>query len=201
MTEERTEADRAARVLPTVIDREPDAVMRTLTSPAFRLGDAQLRTAFVLSAPGRAECKAQRPAAGQTGVSLTCALSAFHQAEPRIFPSLRLADYTLVNAWDTVEYKERTGRTEATRAEILGAANIIRLEQSLRHMDAVVALGDRAQIAVDKAWPAGTIFTGDHPSLQRLNRAYHSCADTPGGRRADRIRKWAECVLESKQRR
>ena len=170
-----------------------------MTSPAFRLGDAQLGTAFVLSAPGRAECIAQRPAAGQTGITLTSALSAFHCAEPCIFPSLRLDDYTLVNAWGNVEYKALTKRTEATDAEILGAANICRLAQSLQHMDAVVALGDKAQLAVDKAWPSGTIFTGAHPSLQRLNRAYVSCAKTPCRRRIDRTFQWARCVLNSKR--
>ncbi|MXW92373.1 MAG: hypothetical protein F4114_09050 [Rhodospirillaceae bacterium] len=172
-----------------------------VTSPAFRLGNAQLRTAFVLSAPGKAECKAQRPAAGQTGITLTSALSTFHGAEPGIFPSLCLDDYTLVNAWDKVEYKARTGRTEATNAEILGVANICRLAQCFQYMDAIVALGDKAQLAVDTAWPAGTIFTGDHPSLQRLNRAYRSCANAPSKRRIGRTRQWAICVLNSKRRR
>lgn len=176
-----------------------DGDRRLMTSPAYRLGDAQLRTAIVLSAPGRAEWIAQRPAAGQTGITLTSALSEFHRAEPGIFPSLCLDDYTLVNAWGRVEYKARTGRTEATKAEILGAANICRVAQYLRHMDAIVALGDKAQLAVDKAWPAGTIFTGGHPSLQRLNRAYGSCADTPGTRRTDRTHQWARCVLSSKR--
>ena len=168
-------------------------------SPAFRRGDASIRTAFVLSAPGRAEYEAKRPAAGQTGKTLNTALEVFHRAEPGVFPSLRLDDYTLVNAWGEVEYKARRNRTEAKDAEILAAANICRLVRCLEGMDAVVALGDKAQLAVARACSAGTLFTGDHPSLQRLNRAYFSCAATPGERRKDRTLQWAGCVLKSRR--
>ena len=168
-------------------------------SAAFRRGDAEIRTAFVLSAPGRAEYEAKRPAAGQTGNTLKTALEVFHCAEPGIFPSLRLDDYTLVNAWGEVEYKARRKRTEAKDAEILGAANLCRLGLCLQNMDAIVALGDKAKLAVTKAWSAGTLFTGDHPSLQRLNRAYFSCAATPTERRKHRTLQWAGCVMKSKR--
>ncbi len=173
---------------------------RFVTSPAFRLGDANIRTAFVLSAPGRAECIEQRPAAGQTGITLKTALPIFHRAEPGIFPSLRLDDYKLVNAWGEVEYKRTLRkRTEAKDAEILDATNICRLARCLQDVDAIVALGHKAQLAVAKAWSAGTLFTGDHPSLQRLNRAYSSRAATPCKRRVDRTLQWAQFVVESKR--
>ena len=172
---------------------------RFLTSPAFRRGNAQNRTAFVLSAPGKAECKAQRPAAGQTGKTLEIALSEFHCTEPCIFPSTRLDDYTLVNAWGKMENEDLTRRTEATDAEILGPPNICRLALCLQDMEAIVALGDKAQLAVDKVWSAGTLLTGGHPSLKRLNQDYCSHGATKDERRKDRTLQWARRVLNSKQ--
>ena len=170
-------------------------------SPAYRPGDAGFRTAFVLSAPGRRECEAGRPAAGETGRSLNIALKTLHRIEPGVFPSCALDDYTLLNAWDEVLYRAHTGRTEAKDKDILGAGNICRVAQLLRDMEAVVALGDKARLAVSKAWPVGTLFTGRHPSLQSLNRAYSSNACTAEERRTERTTQWARDLLASKCKR
>ena len=169
------------------------------TTPAYRRGDAKLRTAFVLSAPGRYECRARRPAAGQTGVTLEMALELFRDVEPCAFPSRRLDDYTCLSAWDRTEYRALTGRTEATEAEVLQPDNLGRVAQHLRDMEFVVALGDRAQLVVRRVWHACTLFTGCHPSLQRLNTKYRSNANTRLARRKDRTRQWAQEVLDSKR--
>ena len=163
---------------------------------AYRRGDADFRTAFVLSAPGRREYEEQRPAAGQTGITMNMALPTFHQTEPSIFPSSALDDYTIVNAWDRVKYRALTTRTEATDKEILDADNICRVARLLRDTDVVVALGAKAQLVVCRAWSTGTLFTGDHPSLQRLNTTYRSDAGTPFARRTSQ---WACAVLGTRR--
>lgn len=169
------------------------------TTPDYRRGDADCRTAFVLSAPGRYECRAGRPAAGQTGVTLGMAVELFTVVDRRTFPSPRLDDYTCLSAWDRIEYRALTGRTEATEAEVLRRENLCRLADYLRGMRFVVALGDRAQLAVCEVLHAGVLFTGCHPSLQRLNTKYHSNAKTPRERRKDRTRQWAQEVLDSRR--
>lgn len=170
-----------------------------MNTPAYRRGDKCFRTAFVLSAPGSHEEREQRPAAGQSGITMNMGLKTFHQVEPTIFPSSLLDDYTCLNAWGRVEYKNLTCRTEATNEEILRADNICRISRLLRDTDVVVALGDKAQLAVSRAWRSGTLFTGDHPSLQRLNSIYHSSASTSCARRRDRASQWACAVLRTRR--
>ena len=172
---------------------------RPRSTPAYRRGDADFRTAFVLSAPGRREYEMQRPAAGETGTTINKGLQTFHGAEPCMFPSLALDDYTRLNAWDRVEYIACTRRTEATDEEISHADNICRVARLLRNMDVVVAFGVKAQLVVCRAWSTGTLFTGDHPSLQRLNRIYRSDAATRAARREDRTSQWARAVLGTRR--
>ena len=172
---------------------------RPRSTPAYRRGDADFRTAFVLSAPGRREEKEGRPAAGRTGTTMNMGLKTFHRAEPSIFPSSTFDDYTCLNAWDRVEYMALTKRTEATDEEISHADNTCRVARILRDMDVVVALGVKAQLVVRRAWSTGTLFTGDHPSLQRLNRIYRSDAATRTARREDRTSQWAGAVLGTRR--
>ena len=167
------------------------------STPAYRRGDADFRTAFVLSAPGRCECEKQRPAAGQTGITVNMGLQTFHRVDPSVFPSSALDDYTCLNAWERVEYKALTRRTEATKKEILDADNIRRVARLLRDMDVVVALGAKAQLVVCRAWSTGTLFTGNHPAT--LNRIYRSDASTPTARRIDRTSQWACAVLRTRR--
>lgn len=168
------------------------------TSPAFRKGDNhRVKTTIVLSAPGQAEEKAGRPAAGQTGKTLKKAINELHKKDPLKFPSNRLDDYTIVNAVEEVHYKGKTGRTEARDAEISNSDNLKRVRAALADAVNVVALGDKAQLAVAECGYQGNVYKGEHPSMQALNRKYKSHNETPQERNSDRVTQWAEDMYNS----
>ena len=169
------------------------------TTPAYRRGTLGNGTAILLSAPGKVEYERGRPAAGQTGKSLELALSELHRADPRLFPSLKPEHYTTINVWDKPEYMSKTGRTEATDRELLSPRNLTRVRQLLldEDIETTVALGDKPKRVLACIGFSGTRLSGDHPSLQRLNRKYRSKAPTPDARRKDRAQQWAQDILNS----
>lgn len=168
------------------------------TSPAFRQGDCpNVKTTIILSAPGRAEEKASRPAAGGTGKTLQKAIEIFHEKSPDTFPSKNLDDYTIVNAVGEVHYKGKTGRTEGSNKEICDIENIERLVGIISGSACVVVLGDKAQLAILETGFNGVIYFGGHPSMQALNRKYSSDKQTSYERSSDRIGQWANDVLDS----
>ncbi|MCP3060451.1 hypothetical protein LXT21_16850 [Myxococcus sp. K38C18041901] len=136
----------------------------------------------------------RRPAAGQTGVTLQLALRVWHVLDPVRFPSPNLDDYTLVNAVEAVHFRGKTGRTEGTEQEIRAEENLRRLRGVFAGYDCIVALGRSAMTAVEAAG-FEALYSGNHPSLQALNRMYESSEKTPAERRADRVAQWARKVM------
>lgn len=173
------------------------AATRTIrkVTPAFRQGDdASIKTVIMLSAPGRVEAKLGRPAAGETGRTLQHAIEKLHKTNPIIFPSARLDDYTIMNAVEKVHYQSQTGRTEGTINEITDSKNMDRINGILKDYDNVIALGDKAQIAVKNSNFNGKVLTSSHPSKQSLNTQYKSTKTTPEERNIDRISQWTDTI-------
>jgi hypothetical protein len=102
--------------------------------------------AFVFSCPGKYEERAMHPAAGRTGCNFEALLRLLSY---RLGISALTRDQvTITNAWSQIEYKERTGRSEATDVEIRGESNIVRLGDELRHVtEMIVFCGSKAEIA------------------------------------------------------
>lgn len=115
------------------------------TLPHFSKG-SESDVAFVLSCPGRYEERAGHPAAGNTGKNLQRLLD---RLGPRIsLPHLVRAHITITNAWSEIEYQEKTGRSEATDAEVNRPDNIRRLADELKHVSTLVVFcGAKAKLA------------------------------------------------------
>lgn len=170
------------------------------TTAAYRKGDKKdNKTTIVLSAPGQAEEKAGRPAAGQTGKTLQTAIKKMHQKDPSRFPSERLDDYTIVNAVEDVHYRSKTGRTEGKESEIINSKNMERINSLLNGSENIVALGDKAQLAVEKSNAKATVFKGNHPSMQALNKKYKSNKNNASERNEDRVTSWVNDLEESEK--
>ena len=164
---------------------------QTNHNPAFRKGDRDdITVVIVLSCPGQAEEKAGRPAAKQTGKNLQCAVEILNERFPSRFPSKRLDDYTIANSVEDIHYKELTGRTEATDAEILKEDNIERIKGILQQAHTVIALGAKAGLAVSAAGYCGALISGGHPSMTKVNTTYKSNKPTSQERHKDRICQW-----------
>lgn len=102
------------------------------------------RVAVVFSCPGRHEEAAGHPAAGSTGRNLDRLLALVGEGLGR--SDLCRENITITNAWPTVEYRARTGRSEATSNEVTAAGNIERLERELGEVtDFVIFCGERAK--------------------------------------------------------
>ncbi len=164
-------------------------------SPAFRQGDdTSIKTVILLSAPGQVEAKLGRPAAGETGKTLQYAIEKLHKKDPITFPSSKLDDYTIMNAVEKVHYQSKTGRTEGTMKEITDSKNMNRINGVLKDYDTVIALGDKAQIAVKNSNFNGKVLASNHPSKQSLNMQYKSIEATPEKRNIDRIIQWTDSI-------
>jgi hypothetical protein len=64
------------------------------------------------------------------------------------FPSPLRSAYVLTNSWLQIEYPAKTGRSEATAAEILSPANLDRLELELVGITTILICGQKAKHAV-----------------------------------------------------
>lgn len=165
------------------------------TTPAFREGnDTSIKTVILLSAPGKIEATLGRPAAGETGKTLQHMIEKLHKKDPKTFPSNKLDDYTIMNAVEKVHYISKTGQTEGTTSDISASENMNRINEILENYDNVVALGDKAQIAIRNSNFNGKILSSSHPSKQSLNRQYISDKDTPRDRNIDRISQWTDTI-------
>ncbi|MDD5125819.1 hypothetical protein [Methylovulum sp.] len=104
----------------------------------------QKRVAVVLSCPGRYEEKARRPAAKTTGKNLDMLLIMLGSLLKR--KDLIRKNITITNAWPKVEYKAKTGRSEASDQEIKGSHNIKRVQRELNDIsDFVIFCGEKAK--------------------------------------------------------
>lgn len=106
----------------------------------------QKKVAIVFSCPGRREEEAGFPAAKTTGKNLDNLLMLLSRELKR--EDLIRDCITITNAWPIVEYREKTGRSEATEQEVKDAENIERLKRELDNvLEFVIFCGDRAKAA------------------------------------------------------
>lgn len=102
------------------------------------------RVAVVFSCPGRHEEVAGHPAARVTGRNLEILLALLAEALGR--DDLVRENVTITNAWPKVEYRERTGRSEASEREVCAPDNVERLRRELDEVsDLVIFCGRRAR--------------------------------------------------------
>jgi hypothetical protein len=119
---------------------EKAAVKRTCY---FEQGQ-ESKVAVVLSCPGSKEEENDRPASGTTGENLELLLSALRQTLGR--NDLTRKNITITNSSSGIEYRARTGRTEANSDEIMNQCNIDRLNNELADIsDFVLFCGDNAK--------------------------------------------------------
>lgn len=119
------------------------------------------QVAFVLSCPGSHEERARHPAAGVTGNNLNRLLAML--GPPLGLQSLERADVTISNAWDLIEYRKKTCRSEATDAEVKQADNLRRLASELVHVtDLVVFCGCKARLASQELLRLGALPSSQH---------------------------------------
>ena len=113
--------------------------------------------AFVFSCPGRKEYEArpQGPAKGDTGTNLNDLLGIMRKKYAgtvmKITAPKRFSrdEIWITNAWSEVEYKTKTGRSEAKEEEILHPDNLDRLYRDLSRIErAIICCGRRAGAAV-----------------------------------------------------
>jgi hypothetical protein len=104
------------------------------------------KVAVVFSCPGRREELAGYPAARHTGRNLELLLSLLARELNR--DDLSRGNITISNAWPRVEYRAKTGRSEATLKEVESADNVKRLQHELEEVtDFVIFCGARAKAA------------------------------------------------------
>ncbi|MDB8459197.1 uracil-DNA glycosylase family protein [Turicibacter sanguinis] len=129
---------------------------------------------FVFSCPGRYEEEVGVPAAKVTGRNLDTLLSILNR-KIESNASFNRQDITITNATTNVEFKSKTGRTEATAQEVLDLANIQRLYHEIKNTKKfIVCCGNNAKLGVDAVYLnhsrcRATIIYLPHLGLQGLN--------------------------------
>lgn len=104
--------------------------------------------AVVFSCPGKEEQRAGKPAAGKTGTNLVLLLGLLNERSDLEFTREAI---TITNAWDQIEYKNETGRSEAKLSEIYASDNLQRLTNELNHINRlIICSGEKAYNAVGK---------------------------------------------------
>lgn len=102
---------------------------KSINQPHIEIGSDK-DSCYVLSCPGDDEATALHPAAGPTGVNLEAVIDILRQRGVKFIP-LR-ADATITNAWDKVESKDRTCRSEPDIAEVMDLSNLSRLHREIK---------------------------------------------------------------------
>lgn len=158
--------------------------------------------AFVLSAPGNEEVIAGRPAAGATGENLEGALIYLNSYAPTLFSSTFRYDYRITNAFSQPLAKNiANGRTEASRAEILGEENIERFLNEIVNCNHIIFCGEKAGY-LSSILERGmfTVSSTSHIGNKGLNGKFKLSTEwkkkTPVDRRQERIRLWTSKVLQ-----
>lgn len=116
------------------------------TTPHFQKG-LENRIAFVFSCPGSHEAEKGYPAAGRTGKNLELLLEKMN--EWTATDDWKREKITITNAWDKIEHIGKTGRTEASDAQIMQSDNLARMVRELAHVEhIIIASGKKAEKAV-----------------------------------------------------
>lgn len=147
-----------------------------------------------MSAPGRAELFSDRPIAGQIGKTLQIALKELQERFPDSFTSGQLEDYRITNSVTDVKCVSITNSTEASNKNIQQPNNIARLKEELKDVDVVLALGDKAQLAIEMTNFNGQVLRGSHPSFTTLNARFKSDKLTAEERTNHRIQQWVQTI-------
>lgn len=170
-------------------------------TPHFCKG--HIPVAFVLSAPGNDEVIAGRPAAGATGENLEGALIYLNACAPNLFFSTHRYDYRITNAFSQPLAKNiATGRTEASRTEILGENNIERFLSDIEDCKHIILCGAKAgYLSSVLEREMFSVFCTAHIGNKGLNGKFKLPPEwkktSPVERRQERIRRWANMVLQS----
>lgn len=141
---------------------------------------SESKFAVVFSCPGKYEAAAQTPAAGATGSNLSLLLEIL--SEQLHLGILTREKITITNAWDRVEYKALTSRTEASNTEIISTTNINRLCSELDHItDLIVCFGDKALLAVNicNLSDSVKVVTSQHLSNKAINHIRFDINNNP----------------------
>lgn len=113
--------------------------------PYFENLNSSTAITAVFSCPGRFEEKKGLPCAGKTGKALDFILKHLHFQGFRLKRSL----IGITNAWDKIEYKRKTERSEASNEEIVDSNNIARLNRDLLTTKYAIAFGQKALLALE----------------------------------------------------
>ena len=147
-----------------------------MPSPHYQRG-ARNWGAVVLACPGRVEKENNAPASGATGTNLDCLLSIMRHDHQ--FDCGSRCEFTITNAWPTVEYRACTGRTQPTLEEVLNPANLYRLADELSEIEQLIiccgTLARRAVCLLQRTGRLGcTVRVAKLPHLgnQALNGKY-----------------------------
>ena len=157
----------------------------------------KLQIAFVFSVPGAIEAKNGMPVSGETGTNLNSALDILHRELTDTFSSTSRYDYRITNAY-MYPIAKSLGHpdSEASDDMVLEPTNVERVVKDLAGCYTVVLCGNKAQLLAAKVTQqARKVICVPHIGNSGLNTSYRLpdeiAADTPGGRRAQRIEKWA----------
>jgi uracil-DNA glycosylase len=153
-------------------------------------------TAFVFSCPGQKEELLGHPCAGATGRNLDAALPKLHTLAPKLFASSSRAAYVLTNSWSQIEYPAKTGRSEATAAEILSPDNLNRLERELAGITTILICGQKAKHAVLELQARGRLTGAKVAIVMHLSPlAVNSHAAWRGKSGDERLALWAQAAV------
>ena len=164
--------------------------------------EGRIPVAFVFSVPGNDEVICGRPVAGATGENLDEALACLSVLAPNVFPSSSRYDYRITNAFSEPRAKNiGNGRTEATKSEILTDSNIQRFRRDIEGCRLVVLCGGRADYLSSKFDGNNiSVVHAVHVGNKGLNGKLKLLSDwnksTPTDRRHERVRLWANQLLQ-----
>ena len=164
--------------------------------------EGRIPVAFVFSAPGNDEVNFGRPVAGTTGENLDKALACLSMLAPSIFSSSTRYDYRITNAFSEPRAENiGDGRTEAKRSEILTTSNIQRFQKDIAGCHLIVLCGERAQYLLSTLEGKNIcVAQAVHIGNKRLNSKFKLLNNwnklTPTDRRHERIRLWANQLLQ-----
>ena len=149
-------------------------------------------TAFVFSCPGQKEEQLGHPCAGATGRNFDAALPKLYALLPTVFLSPERRCYVLTNSWSQIEYPAKTGRSEATAAEVLSLNNLNRLAHELSGISTILICGQKAKQAVLALQAQGRLKSAKVVCLMHLSPlAVNSHAAWRGKSGDERLALWA----------
>lgn len=129
-----------------------------MNSVHFESGNNEI--AFVFSCPGKEEENSNPPgpAKGQTGENLAVVLQYLSQNHG--LEGFTRKEIVITNAWNQVEYQEKTQRSEATCSEIAEPDNLNRLSSEVENIQKfIVTCGENAKFAISCLAHAGKLST------------------------------------------